>query len=184
MGTCHCLVLSFLSPSLLFIPPCLLLRSLPVPSPPTSLILLVSFPFSFPFPSQPRKHTLLHFLSSTLYRLLSQSLSLSHTNTTSQAQNGHKGLPTSPSITAALNNNIAHSAQEESLWGYEEWSTSRHTWMRNDPFGGSDIAQQSSGLMLRDFSSYLGESPMFEATGLSTSSLPRFSTLEIVSLYL
>ena len=56
--------------------------------------------------------------------------------------------------------------------------------MRNDPFGGSDITQQSSGLMLRDFSSYLGESPMFVATGLSTSSLPRFSTLEIVSLYL
>ena len=73
--------------------------------------------------------------------------------------------------------------EEEALWGYEEWSLGRHSWMRNDPFGGADTPQEDSGTMLRDFSSYLGESPMFEASGLSSTSLPRFSSLELVSLW-
>ena len=56
--------------------------------------------------------------------------------------------------------------------------------MRNDAIGTDDIKIESSASLLRDFSSYLGASPMFEASGLYSSSLPRFSLLELVSLFL
>ena len=104
--------------------------------------------------------------------------------TASQAQSGHRGLPTSPSITAALGDDIAHTTQEESLQGYEEWSLGRHSWMRNDHFGDDEASEDSGSYLLRDFSSYLGESPLFEAAGLSVTSVPRFSTLELVSYHL
>ena len=56
--------------------------------------------------------------------------------------------------------------------------------MRDDALGKSDseFKVESGGILLRDFSSHLGESPTFEASGLSSSSVPRFSTLELVNM--
>ena len=45
-------------------------------------------------------------------------------------------------------------------------------------------SSSAPGLLLRDYSSFLGESPMFQASGLYGTSLPRFSNLELVSYFL
>ena len=52
--------------------------------------------------------------------------------------------------------------------------------MRNDLFWNDNRALESGGHVLKDYSSYLGDSPMFEANSLSSTSLPRYSTLDLV----
>jgi hypothetical protein len=124
-------------------------------------------------------------ISSPHHRLTFPSLPLSlplSFSLPSQGQSGHKGLPTSPSITAALGKTPSEGdSEEESTWGYKDWSVSRHSWMRDNAFGHRDLSPSSGGLLLRDFSSFLGESPMFEASGLDGSSLPRYSAMELVT---
>jgi hypothetical protein len=98
-----------------------------------------------------------------------------------QAQSGHRGLPTAPTITAALQSNAVQSSEEEAITGYEDWAVNRHSWMRNDLFGDNKRALKTGGHILKDYSSYLGDSPLFEANALSSSTLPRYSTLDMVS---
>ena len=100
---------------------------------------------------------------------------------TVQAQSGHRGLPTAPTITAALQSNAVQTSEEEASTGYEDWAVNRHSWMRNDLFGDSRRALNTGGHILADYSSYLGDSPLFEANALSSSTLPRYSTLDTVS---
>jgi hypothetical protein len=92
-----------------------------------------------------------------------------------KAESGHRGLPTSPSIRAALNDNVGV-VQDESIFRYENWASSRHNWMldRNN-----DRYSKTGGGLLIDCSSYLGESPTFRASALSTTSIPSFSTIEL-----
>jgi hypothetical protein len=123
----------------------------------------------------------LHFTA--LYALFIFTLTytlLSHL-TTVQAQSGHRGLPTAPTITAALQSNGLQTSEEEASSVYEDWAVNRHSWMRNDLFGDDGRALNTGGHILKDYSSYLGDSPLFEANALSSSSLPRYSTLDTVS---
>jgi hypothetical protein len=77
-----------------------------------------------------------------------------------------------------LNNN---NPQEDIQWGYEDWSKTRHANLKTDPFG--DVFESQEGVLLKDFSSYIGGSPLFESTPLSFS-VPSFSNLELVSDFL
>ena len=70
--------------------------------------------------------------------------------------------------------------EEDASFGYQKWSVDRHSRMRSGSSVNSKDPSSTPGYLLRDYSSFLGESPMFLASGLCGSSVPRYSNLELV----
>jgi hypothetical protein len=100
---------------------------------------------------------------------------------------GHRGLPTAPSLIAALSgrgtgtgsgrdSTRAHFDEREILELHNSVaSTSAELYRARDqlPEGASSL--------LKDWSSFLGASPSFEAAEFASKLIPRFSSLELVS---
>jgi len=83
---------------------------------------------------------------------------------------GHRGLPTAPNAAAALGfEGPADAPPPDEITGSDS-----HALMNG---GGSDA--EYAGWGLQDWSTFLGPSPVFEATALSSHYLPSFSALEI-----
>ena len=103
---------------------------------------------------------------------------------------GHRGMATSPSVRAALGG--ASGSGSGSKSGLESGPSdgsmaprTDHSLMQTSTESGpgSGTGSGPSGTVLHDWSSYLGESPVFEAGALSSPYTARFSSLDIEMMH-
>jgi hypothetical protein len=89
---------------------------------------------------------------------------------------GHRGLPTSPSLTAAL------TGRDQGHFDVMEVAELTHGTVSAtaELLSYRDLSAGGAGFITRDWSSFLGESPTFEAAEFASYSLPTFTTLELV----